>query len=159
MIRFLTLIIIAATFSTPALAKISYTDWYSVSGPYLGQHPPGMVAEVFAPGLISTAQSEINSVFTPDGNEFYFTGWSKEVGTKIMVTRQTKGRWSKPEVASFSEQYSNVDPALSQNGQRIYFGTRRPRPGKQKIREKGFDVWYATVVVPIGGRLLIFVVR
>ncbi|MCZ6619111.1 MAG: hypothetical protein O7E57_13375 [Gammaproteobacteria bacterium] len=47
---------------------------------------------MFAPNVISTDRSEINSVFSPDGDEFYFTGWSKETGTKIMATRQIDGR-------------------------------------------------------------------
>lgn len=42
-------------------------------GPYLGQKPPGMIPEIFAPGIISTAKEELNSVFSLDGREFYFT--------------------------------------------------------------------------------------
>lgn len=41
-------------------------------GEYFGQKPPGMTPEIFAPGFISTGKAELNSVFTPDGREFYF---------------------------------------------------------------------------------------
>jgi len=44
-----------------------------LKGPYLGQNPPGMTPEVFAPNIISTDKRELNSVFSPDGKEFYFT--------------------------------------------------------------------------------------
>ena len=40
---------------------------------YLGQPPPRTTAELFAPGIISTDAVELNSVFTPDGREFFFT--------------------------------------------------------------------------------------
>jgi len=42
-------------------------------GPYLGQKPPGMVAEPFAPGIISTDGWELEGVFAPGMKEFYFT--------------------------------------------------------------------------------------
>ena len=95
-----------------------------------------MTAEIFAPGIISTDRSEINSVFAPDRDEFYFTAWTKETGAKIMVTSQIDGRWTAPEVASFSEDYSNVDLAISYDGKRVFFGTRRPRPGETEIIEE-----------------------
>ena len=44
-------------------------------GPYLGQIPPGPVAEVFAPGLICDTRPhrwEIHGHFSADGNTFCF---------------------------------------------------------------------------------------
>jgi len=42
-------------------------DFTTLKGPYLGQRPPGMTPEIFAPGIISTAQKyELNSVFSPE---------------------------------------------------------------------------------------------
>ncbi len=48
--------------STGVSGALSYNDWPEVSGAYFGQKPPGMTAEIFAPGIISTDRSEINSV-------------------------------------------------------------------------------------------------
>lgn len=123
--------------SSPTLAEDSFPG-----GPYLGQKPPGLVAEIFAPGIISTAGSEINSAFTPDGNEFYFTTWTEETGTMIMVAQQVDGRWLKPVRASFSTHPTDVDPAVSPDGKRMVFGSRRPRPGQTTTRD-GFDLWFA----------------
>ncbi len=134
---------IAFVFSSNAFAIQSYDNWPDIKGPYLGQAPPGMTVEIFAPGIISTDRSEINSVFTPDGDEFYFTVWTMETGTKIMVTSQIEGRWTAPEVASFSNHDSDVDMAFSHDGKRVFFATRRPRPGETEIRENGFDIWFA----------------
>lgn len=139
----LLLIGVACAASKSASATISYNNWPQVSGQYLGQEPPGLTAEIFAPDIISTERSEINSVFTPDGDEFYFTAWTVETGTKIMVTEQIDGHWTAPRVAPFSKDYSNVAPAISYDGKRMFFGARRPRPGESEIRESGFDIWFA----------------
>jgi hypothetical protein len=140
---FLLVLIAVFVFPIQAIASISYEDWPDLSGSYLGQTPPGMEAEIFAPGIVSTDISEINSVFTPDGNEFYFTAWTEETGTKIMVTRRIDDLWTVPEAASFSNHNTDVDVAISHDGKRVYFGTRRPRPGEAGTREGRFDMWFA----------------
>ncbi|HUU04349.1 MAG TPA: hypothetical protein VMZ49_00590 [Patescibacteria group bacterium] len=44
-----------------------------LTGPYLGQKPPGMTPELFAPGIISLAGFvDFKGSFSPDGNEYYF---------------------------------------------------------------------------------------
>jgi hypothetical protein len=100
----------------------------ALSGPYLGQTPPGSQPELFAPGIISTGLAELNSVFTPDGKEFYY---AVDIGLDwvIMVTRQTQSGWSEPEAASFSRGHSAVDLCISADGQRLLFCSDRPRPG------------------------------
>lgn len=41
---------------------------------YLGEAPPGMVPEIFAPGFISVENRiEGRGTFSPDCKEFYFT--------------------------------------------------------------------------------------
>lgn len=134
---------LVCVFPNLALAARSFDHWPDISGPYLGQAPPGMKAEIFAPGIISTKHSEINSVFHPNGNEFYFTVWTRETGTEIVVTREIEGHWTAPEAASFSNHATDVDPALSPDGERMFFGTRRPRPGETETRKSGFDIWFA----------------
>jgi hypothetical protein len=141
--RYSLLITMVLVFATQAFATPDYDNWPVVAGHYLGQQPPGTTAEIFAPGIISTDRIEINSVFTPDGEEFYFTTWDQETGTRIMVARQVDGQWTVPELASFSKDPSDVDPAISHDGQRVFFSTRRPRPGETRSREDGFDMWFA----------------
>ena len=140
---FLQLIVVTFVCFGDAIATPYYEIWPDVSGPYLGQAPPGLKAEIFAPDIISTDQSEINSVFAPDRDEFYFTTWTREAGTKILVTSQIDGRWTVPEAAPFSNHLSDVDVAISYDGARVFFSTRRPRPGEVETREDGFDIWYA----------------
>ena len=60
-----------------------------------------------------------------------------------MVTSQIDGHWSVPEAASFSNDNSDVDPAFSHDGKRVFFSTRRPRPGESGTRREGFGIWFA----------------
>ena len=60
-----------------------------------------------------------------------------------MVTSQVNGRWTAPKAAAFSNHPSDVDPAFSFNGRKVFFSARRPRPGESESREGGFDWWFA----------------
>lgn len=51
----------------------SQDEFPVLQGPYMGQEPPGMVAEPFAPGIISKEGWELEGVFAPGMKEFYFT--------------------------------------------------------------------------------------
>jgi hypothetical protein len=126
------------TFST-VLTTDSGAD---VRGEYLGQKPPGMTPEIFAPGIVSTDKKELNSVFTPDGKEFYYS-LSENGKYKIYVMQQEDGLWSEPRVASFSTQYSNVDMCVSYDGKKLFFGSNRPLSGEGDA-EQGYDIWMVT---------------
>ena len=63
-------------------------------GPYLGQTPPGAIAQVFAPGLISDTrphQWEIHGHFSADGNTFCFRRHAY-----IYITENTDQGWTTP---------------------------------------------------------------
>ncbi len=103
----------------------------SPRGPYLGQKPPGLKPELFAPGVVSTGIFERDVAMTPDGREFYFSAGFRAV-TTIMVTRLRDGIWTAPEVASFATDpaYFYMEPCVSHDGRRIFFLTTRPRAGQ-----------------------------
>jgi hypothetical protein len=97
-------------------------------GPYLGQTPPGLEPQVFAPGVVTLAnRDEWTGVFTPDGQEFYFSvsnpGWS---GYRLMMARQQEGAWTAPVVLPFSGQYIDLWPHLSPDGHQLFFTSSRP---------------------------------
>jgi len=99
-------------------------EFPKLPGPYLGQKPPGMTPEIFAPGIISTNSDEYGIAFTPDGNEFYFTRMGGALSqSTIMVMKQ---EWSGPRVASFSGTYADSEPFITPDGKKLYFGSRRP---------------------------------
>lgn len=67
-----------------------------LEGPYMGQKPPGMVAEPFAPGIISTEGWEVEGVFAPGLNEFYFTTSKEELFQPTIIGfRKENNTWKK----------------------------------------------------------------
>jgi len=71
-------------------------DFPILEGPYMGQEPPGMVAEPFAPGIISTEGWEIEGVFAPGMKEFYFTTSHDEPFLATVIGfRQQDNIWKK----------------------------------------------------------------
>jgi len=107
-------------------------------GQYLGQAPPGLEPQIFAPGFITlTTRSEWTGSFTPDGREFYFTisnpSWTVNA---VMVTSQEDGVWSTPTAASFSGQYIDWTVYLSPDGRRLFFSSSRP-----EVHWLIFNIW------------------
>ena len=78
-----------------ALAAVRALGADSMSGPYLGQDPPGQTPEVFGPGVISKADTREHCLsLSPNGDELFFTrseGWPY---TRIMYMKQQGDQWS-----------------------------------------------------------------
>jgi hypothetical protein len=100
------------------------------------------VPRIFAPDVVSSAHEEFGAAFTPDGNTLYFNRADPTRYTfqLIMVSHFRNGRWTKPEVASFSGRWRDIDPALSPDGKRLFFASNRPVKDGEPVR-KDFDVW------------------
>ncbi len=120
--------------------KLPEAPFPSLSGPYLGQPPPGLSPRMFAPGIVSTEKEELNAVFAPDGKEFYFT--IRDVSRRWTIMRMAleEGRWSRPRPASFSGKWSDVDLFITYDGRRLYFCSDRPLDSQAKS-PKDFDIW------------------
>jgi hypothetical protein len=112
-------------------------------------------AELFAPGVISTRDYERDGTFTPNGRTFYFTKrtiWP--YFSAICVSHFVNDRWSEPEVASFSGEYSDATPFVSPDGKRIYFASRRPVDGSPSqflrlwVAERADSGWGAPRALP-----------
>lgn len=116
-------------------------EFPALRGPYLGQQPPGLEPEIFAPGIVSTGLQTRDIAMTPDGAELYFAA-TLGARTMIMVTRQNEGLWTEPVVAPFSGRYLDIEPAISPDGQRFFFLSTRPKPGQEE--KPGWvyqDIW------------------
>lgn len=112
-------------------------------GPYLGEKPPGQTPVIFAPNLVSNEKSELNAVFSPDGNEFYFARRRGEQPVASFVVRQQDGVWGRPQMLTLAGEYSFVDMFVSHDGRRLFFCSDRPLDGKGKARED-HDIWVST---------------
>ena len=115
-------------------------DFPVLRGAYLGQKPPGVIPEIFAPGIISTDRGEFNAAFSPDGREFYFS--VNEPGgretMKFMIFEDD--RWTSPLPAPFISSQNDCDPIFSQDGRRLYFISTRPK--KDRAASRDWDIWY-----------------
>ena len=94
---------------------------------------------IFAPGILSTGDFESHPAFTPDGKTLYFLRNTPNFNLwTILVSRFERGKWSTPEVAPFSGQYSDADPFITSDGSRFYFISKRPITGKST---PDLDIW------------------
>jgi hypothetical protein len=100
---------------------------------------PLTTARIFGAGVISTQDLNDYFTFTPDGKTIYFTKHSLSFafGT-IVVSHFRAGRWSTPEVAAFSGQYNDREPALAPDGNQLFFASNRPLEG---TKPKDVDIW------------------
>ena len=96
-----------------------------LTGPYLGQRPPGMTPEIFALGIVSKIEYfEHSSVyFTPDMNEVC---WLADSGStaknrKLFFMKLENGKWNPPKSADFCEHYSNSNLSFSPDGRYLFF--------------------------------------
>jgi len=102
------------------------TDFPLLKGPYLGQEPPGMKPEIFAPNIFGPKDLVYaNVTFAPDFTEACWTpnnGDTTQYHGGIMITQFSQGKWTVPsEVEFLDNDYSHRSPFYSYDGQRLYF--------------------------------------
>ncbi|NNE98658.1 MAG: hypothetical protein HKN25_06525 [Pyrinomonadaceae bacterium] len=102
------------------------------------------VAQSATPGLQVLAKYPNVRDFTmsPNGNEAYVTMQSP-LGDRsvIAVVKKTRGKWQKPELASFSGKFTDLEASFSPDGSRLYFVSSRPL-NKSDEKPKDMDIWY-----------------
>lgn len=109
-------------------------------GPYFGQELPGLIPEVFAPGIISVEGSRERSLaLSPNGDELFFTRGSGWPYSRIMHMKKFDGEWSMPETAFFAQNAWATEATFSPDGRHLYFSTSR---GKSDIRY--YNLWRIT---------------
>ena len=108
--------------STLSMSSKSYSQdkFLDLKGPYLGQKPPGLIPEVFAPGIISTEHFEAFGIFTPSMKEFYFIrGGGIYQEPTLLVIQYKNNRWSESVVSAFVG-----EPFISPDGKTMYLGNK-----------------------------------
>ena len=90
---------------------------------YLGQKPPGLKPEPFAPGIVTTDGWEYCGGFTPDLKEFYYL---REIGetkedkkTEFVVIQNKDNQWKKTVIS-----LRVGTPFISPDGKIMYLGKR-----------------------------------
>jgi hypothetical protein len=119
------LIVIAIAFNTHA----QQDEFPVLKGPYLGQKPPGMTPEIFAPGIVSSSgATEYGIAFAPDGKEFYFN----RNGVGVMVCTWNDSGWTPPIKAPFLKKYKGGAVHIMADGKRLLLNRY---PGVHDLKE------------------------
>lgn len=90
--------------------------------------------------FVNTPMYERDFALSPDGKTCYYTLQMPGGGIQTILERKRNkaGNWSEPEVASFAGKYSDLEPAFSPDGKKLYFVSNRPFSGE---KPKDFDIW------------------
>lgn len=118
---------------------------------YFGLTPPGLIPEVFAPGIVSdsTWAEHCQVAVSPKGDEIYWSAWSTKYPPADTSSRSTEQiyfsefrneAWTKPELAEFVKDHLTIingGPVFSPDGKRLYFYSV-DRPGGLGT----MDTWY-----------------
>ena len=109
--------------------KSKGSDSLTTGESYLGQKPPGLIPELFAPDIIQTEFREGAYAFTPDLKEFYIRRRGGEYKNNTLVVIQYKdNRWTESVVAPRSG-----EPFISLDGKIMHLG--------KKYRERTNSGW------------------
>jgi hypothetical protein len=117
-------------------SNLIYSQEFPVlKGDYLGQTPPGIIPEVFAPGLVSVKnRMDMGCSFSPDGKEFAFGIWGNDKTASCIYFMEQKNRiWSEPVIASFIGLDSVFLPMFSPDGKSLTFIKNQPNSGRTDI--------------------------
>ncbi len=109
-------------------------NFFETTDAYFGLIPPGLVPEVFAPGIVSdsTWAEHCQVAVSPKGDEIYWSAWTGDYKTEdgsknteqIFYSKFSNGIWTKPKLAEFTEGNPhglNGGPVFSPDGKRIFF--------------------------------------
>ncbi|MEP1421294.1 MAG: hypothetical protein ABJK59_05960 [Erythrobacter sp.] len=108
-----------------------------IKTPYLGQTPPGLSPKLFAPEFISTGDLEIEGVFAPGMEEFYFTRQVNRDPINTHAVTYEGGEWSESLVG-----VSEGEVAISTDGNIMYLGNKykeRTASGWSETKSLGPD--------------------
>jgi hypothetical protein len=115
-----------------------------LKGPYLGQKPPGMTPEIFAPGILNNeTMGAFCSVFSPDGNEFHFIYYEQknENSGGLAWMRRINDVWTAPEFLPFNSTTIDNDMCMSADGNMLIFRSYRALPNGNKPKDHTY-LWF-----------------
>lgn len=107
----------ALTFSVVSFDSYAQGHSHDVGADLIGQKPPGLTPELFAPGLVSTDNLEIEGVFAPGMTEFYFVRQVSGDVPKIFTFQYKDGGWQE---SIFGPRTGEV--FISVDGKTMYLG-------------------------------------
>ncbi len=103
----------------PAFVK---DEFPVLEGPYLGQKPPGLTPEVFAPGIVTTEDWGDAGVFSQNMNVFYVSRWrvhNEKLERKSVTFKKIANRWHVTD-----DPGRTGTPSFSPDGKTMHFGSK-----------------------------------
>ena len=112
------LVLVLLTACNSKKEKVISSDTTSSEEIYLGQKPPGLIPELFAPEIIKTEFRQAAGVFSPDLKEFYFRrrGGAYEKNA-LVVVKLNDNKWTESLVTKRAG-----EPFISQDGKIMHLG-------------------------------------
>jgi Tol biopolymer transport system component len=118
-------------------------DFPKLQGEYLGQNPPGMIPEIYAPGIISHGFHEQSITFSIDGSEAFYTISDNNYSQYIIVhLTSINNVWQEPKIAEFSGNSSDLSPFFSPYDGKLYFTSRRDYI-EDSLVVNDLNIWYS----------------
>ena len=99
-------------------------DSRSIERPYFGQKPPGLIPEIFAPGIVSIeGRSEGGISFSSDLTEMYFHAANQDEKISIYFSKLQEDKWTPIKRVDFTngKKREEIQPFVSPDGERVYF--------------------------------------
>ncbi len=126
--------LVAGCATSNTVGSHTVDDFSVLEDRYLGQKPPGLTPERFAPGIVSTEHWEYGGTFTPDLREFYLLrDGGKYENPSFVVFRYEDGEWRESVISRRRGQ-----PFVSPDGKTMHLGrryTERAETGWSEVKE------------------------
>jgi Tol biopolymer transport system component len=122
-----------------------HSKFLVLTGPYLGQTPPGLTPVKFPFDFLPNGYRLHSSpAFMPGGQEVYFSAmdFSIRFSEKIFVMKMSDGVWGPPEVASFSGNFFDGSPSISSDGKYLFFSSARTMDQKETNENRDRNIWF-----------------
>jgi Tol biopolymer transport system component len=128
--RKLSFIIFLLIIGNKTIAQVTYPDAVL----------PNDTPRLFARGLLTDGLGNRDFTISPKGDEIFYTlQQPRFITSAILHLVKNNRKWGKPEVASFSGRYKDLEAAFSPDGQTVYFSSDRPTTDNPQ--KKDFDIW------------------
>jgi hypothetical protein len=121
---YVTLLLLMLVLLTFCGGRSTQDDFPVLTGPYLGQKPPGKTPELFAPGFVPTEANEALYGFFNNNTLFLFdrTPTDLEEWTPAVYRMELKdGKWAPPNASLYLGKHWYHFYTTAQEGEQVYF--------------------------------------
>lgn len=100
--------------------------------------------QVVSPGIISTGLYERDFALSRDGQYALFTRGNYDHTVRVIVqVFYQEGKWSDPNIVSFSGKYNDIEPFFHPSQPILYFASNRPMPGETEPGD--YNIWQVPI--------------